>query len=135
MVGGGNGTRKNIPTCAHQRQNNRMATSLHLPFQASANVMDLDFRIFDSERLITEVEKRPALYNKATPEYSDKHCKEKLWIEVCEAVVLNWSRMDATARVATGKKCNKLFLCSLQFICRNRRIFFYNLFVNFDSIT
>jgi len=97
--------------------------------------MDLDLKIFDSERLITEVEKRPALYNKATPEYSNKHCKEKLWIEVCEAVVPNWSRMDTTARVATGKKYNEPFLCSLQFICRNSRIFFYNIFVNFDSIT
>ena len=31
-----------------------------------------------------EVEKRPALYNKATPEYSDKNYKEKMWIEVCD---------------------------------------------------
>jgi len=64
--------------------------------------MDLDSKIFDSERLITEEEKKPALYYKATPEYCDKHCKEKLWIEVCEAVVPNWSRMDTTARLATG---------------------------------
>ena len=62
-VGGGNGTRKNIPACAHERQNNRTATGLRLPFQASANIVDLDFKIFGSERLITEVEKRPALYN------------------------------------------------------------------------
>jgi len=62
-VDGGNGTRKNIPTCARERQNNCTATNLHLPFQASPNIMDLDFKIFDSERLITEVEKRPALYN------------------------------------------------------------------------
>jgi hypothetical protein len=61
--GGGNGTQKNIPACAHERQNNRTATSLRLPFQATANVMDLDFNISDSERLITEAEKRPALYN------------------------------------------------------------------------
>jgi len=80
-----------------------------LPFQASARIMDLDFKIFDSERLITEVEKRPALYNKATPEYCEKHCKEILWIEVCEAVVPNWSRMDTTARVATGKSVKKHF--------------------------
>ena len=40
-----------------------------LPFQANAQIKDLDFKIFDSERLITEVEKRPALYNKVTPEY------------------------------------------------------------------
>jgi hypothetical protein len=64
-------------------------------------------QIFDSERLITEVEKRPALYNKATPENSDKHCKETLWIEVCEAVVPNWSRMGTRARVATGKSVKK----------------------------
>jgi len=97
--------------------------------------MDLDFKIVDSERLITEVEKRPALYNKATPEYSDRQCKGKLWIEVCEAVVTNWSRMDTAARVATGKMCKETFLRSLQFISGNSRIFIYNLFVNFDSIT
>jgi hypothetical protein len=33
--GGGSGTRKNIPACAHERQSNRTATSLRLPFQAS----------------------------------------------------------------------------------------------------
>ena len=31
---GGNGTRKNTPACAHERQNNRTATGLRLPFQA-----------------------------------------------------------------------------------------------------
>ena len=108
-VGCGYGTRKNIPACAHERQNNRTAASIRLPYQASAHIMDLDFKIFDSERLITEVEKRPALYNKATPEYSDKHCKEKLWVEVCEAVVTNWSRMDTTARVAKGKSVKTHF--------------------------
>jgi len=46
-----------------QRQNNRTATGLRLPFQASENVMDLEFKIFDSDRLITEMEVRPALYN------------------------------------------------------------------------
>jgi hypothetical protein len=61
-VGGGNGTRKNIPACA-ERQNNCMAASLRLPFQASAHILDPDFEIFDSERLITEVEKKPSLYD------------------------------------------------------------------------
>jgi len=68
----------------HERRNNRTAASIRLPYRASAHIMDLDLKIFDSERLITEVEKRPALYNKATQEYSDKHCKEKLWVEVCD---------------------------------------------------
>jgi len=100
---------KNVPACAHERQNNRTAASIRLPYQAREHIMDLDFKIFDSERFITEVEKRPALYNKVTPEYSDKHCKEKLWVEVCEAVVTNWSRMDTTARVATGKSVKTHF--------------------------
>jgi hypothetical protein len=86
--------------------------------------MDLAFNIRDIERIITEVQKSPALYNKATPEYSDKNCKQKLWIEVCEAVVRNWSRMYTTARVATGKNCKNPFLFSLQFICRKSKILF-----------
>jgi hypothetical protein len=63
VVGSGNGTWKNIPACVHERQNNCTATSHILLFQTSAHIMDLDFEIFDSERLITEVEKRAALYN------------------------------------------------------------------------
>jgi hypothetical protein len=55
-VGVGNGTQKNIPACGHERQDNRTSTSLRLPFQASAQIMDLDFTIFYNERLITEVE-------------------------------------------------------------------------------
>jgi len=62
-VGCGNATHNNVTACAHERQNNRTATSLRLPFQASAQVRVLDFKIFDSERLITELEKRPALPN------------------------------------------------------------------------
>jgi hypothetical protein len=61
--GGGNGTRKNRRACAHERQNNRAVTILRLPFQASAHIMHLDFKIFDSERLITDLEKRPTLFN------------------------------------------------------------------------
>jgi hypothetical protein len=60
-VGEGDGTQKNISACAHERQDNRMATSLRMLFQASAQIMDLDFKIFDSERLLTEVKKRVAL--------------------------------------------------------------------------
>ena len=56
-VGGGNGTRKNITACAHEQQDNRTAASLRLLFQAIVHIIDLNFKIFDSERLITEVEK------------------------------------------------------------------------------
>ena len=76
-VGGGSGTPKNVPVCVHERQNNSTAASIRLPYQASAHIMDLDLKIFDRERLITDVEKRPALYNKAKPKYSTNTAKKK----------------------------------------------------------
>jgi hypothetical protein len=56
--GNGKGTRKKTPSCAHERQNNLPATSLRLPFQANAHVMDQDFKIFESVILLIEKEKR-----------------------------------------------------------------------------
>jgi hypothetical protein len=47
------------------------------------------------EKLILEVERRPPLNKKQSKEYSDKHLKDKLWSEVCEAVVMNWSELPA----------------------------------------
>ena len=69
--------------CGHQSSSAVASESTH---HASR------LQIFDGERLITEVQKRPEQYNKATPEYSDKNCKEKLWTEVCEAVVPTGSK-------------------------------------------
>ncbi|XP_046994364.1 uncharacterized protein LOC124606426 [Schistocerca americana] len=42
---------------------------------------DIGSCVVDSERLIAEVEKRPALYNRKLKEYSDRNLKEKLWGE------------------------------------------------------
>ena len=49
--------------CAHERQNNRTATRLPLPFQATAHITDPDFKMFVTDRLITEMERELALYN------------------------------------------------------------------------
>lgn len=48
----------------------------------------------DTERIILEVEKRPALYNKKLKEYSDRTKKEKLWGEVCWNVIHNEIHVD-----------------------------------------
>ncbi|KAK9745360.1 BESS motif [Popillia japonica] len=56
-----------------------------------------------SERLIVEVEKRPGLYNKKFPEYSDKNIKEKLWKDVCEVIIPNWSQFEGQQKVQEGK--------------------------------
>ena len=45
----------------------------------------------DVEKLIWEVERRPLWYKEKFEEYSDRNVKEKLWYEVRESVVTNWS--------------------------------------------
>ena len=50
--------------------------------------------VYDCEILISEIAKRPAVYDSSIKEYSDKSFKDRLWGEVCEAVVLsgaNWT--------------------------------------------
>jgi hypothetical protein len=51
--------------------------------------------VYDCEILISEIEKRPALCDCSIKEYSDKSFKDRLWGEVCEAVVSEWSQLDA----------------------------------------
>ena len=57
---------------------------------------------FDSELLITEVEKRPGLYNTALKEYSDRNLKVKLWEEVCKSVFPNWNDLDTEEKNKKG---------------------------------
>jgi len=40
--------------------------------------------VYDCEILISEIERRPVLYDCSLNEYSDKGLKERLWGEVCE---------------------------------------------------
>jgi hypothetical protein len=47
--------------------------------------------VLDTEKLIFELEKRPALYDKKLKEYSDRNVKEKLWGEVCANVISSWT--------------------------------------------
>lgn len=59
--------------------------------------------VIDSDILISEVEKRPALYNKELKEYSDRNVKEKLWAEVCAQVIPNWNDLPAREKKTRGK--------------------------------
>jgi hypothetical protein len=47
------------------------------------------------EKLIWEVERRPHWYNKKWKEYINRNLKDKLWYEVCESEVTNWSELPA----------------------------------------
>ncbi|XP_072933782.1 uncharacterized protein [Epargyreus clarus] len=52
----------------------------------------------DVDALIAAVEKRPAIWNKSSEEYSDRLLKLKLWEEICEEIVLNWSELSSVKR-------------------------------------
>ena len=61
--------------------------------------------VYDCEVLISEIEIRPALYDCSLKEYSDKGLKDRLWGEVCEAVVSEWSQLDSPEKREKGKQC------------------------------
>jgi len=61
--------------------------------------------MYDCEILISEIEKCPAVYNCSMKEYSDKSFKDRLWGEVCEAVVSEWSQLDNPEKREKGKQC------------------------------
>ncbi|XP_050292777.1 uncharacterized protein LOC126733497 [Anthonomus grandis grandis] len=63
--------------------------------------------VLDTERIIVEVEKRPALYNKELKEYSDRNAKEKLWTEVCANVIPKWHELSGAERKDRGKELQK----------------------------
>jgi hypothetical protein len=51
------------------------------------------------KKSIWEVERSPPLYIKKFKEYSDKNLKGKLWSEVWESVVTNWSELLAEQKL------------------------------------
>jgi hypothetical protein len=55
-----------------------------------------------TDKLIEEVEKRPALYLKSTKEYSDTKHKKKLWEEVCTALIENWNDLAPEEKKTEG---------------------------------
>ncbi|KAK7867109.1 hypothetical protein R5R35_005833 [Gryllus longicercus] len=57
----------------------------------------------DSELVINEVEKRPALFNKTLKDYSDANLKSKLWEEVCLNVLSTiWGQLSTEKKKQAG---------------------------------
>ena len=83
----------------------------------------------DSEQLILEVQRRPELYDMKLPGYSDRNKKNKLWQEVCKAVIASWDDLDSAARNKKGAINNTRFIKTIhtqiyketQFVIRNRQ--------------
>ncbi|KAL1130498.1 hypothetical protein AAG570_011746 [Ranatra chinensis] len=53
---------------------------------------------FDSDRFITEVELRPAIWDSRSEAYSNKQARGKAWEELCEIFVLDYEDMDAAKK-------------------------------------
>lgn len=50
--------------------------------------------MFDTEKLIFEVEQRPCLWNLSEKSYSDKFLKQKAWQEVAENCFEEWNNLS-----------------------------------------
>ncbi|KAG8443392.1 hypothetical protein GDO86_011981 [Hymenochirus boettgeri] len=57
--------------------------------------------------LIHEVQQRPALFNKAYPDYADKYKKKILWDEVCEVLIPEWYELNKRERAERTKEVQK----------------------------
>lgn len=58
--------------------------------------------MFDTERFIEEIERRPAIYDVSRGEYNDRNAKMTAWDEVCQVMVPNWARLTDEERNVEG---------------------------------
>ncbi|KAG8269684.1 uncharacterized protein LOC124366132 [Homalodisca vitripennis] len=63
--------------------------------------------MFDTEKFILEVEKRPPLYDVQSKEYSNRNVKAQCWMEVGAAVHDNWEEMTPQMKDEAGKDMMK----------------------------
>ncbi|XP_028043192.1 uncharacterized protein LOC114252765 [Bombyx mandarina] len=60
-----------------------------------------------SQKIIVEVQKRPALYDTTLRQYSDRNVKNKLWEEVYHNVVNNWMTLSEAEKKKKGSTIQK----------------------------
>ncbi|CAL7936699.1 unnamed protein product [Xylocopa violacea] len=58
--------------------------------------------MFDTEKFIEEIEKRPAIYDVNRSEYNDRNAKTTAWDEVCQVMVPNWAGLTDEERNVEG---------------------------------
>ncbi|XP_049882272.1 uncharacterized protein LOC126378131 isoform X1 [Pectinophora gossypiella] len=60
-----------------------------------------------SNLIVTEVQKRPCLFDTNHPNYGDRAEKARCWEEVCESVVPGWTALGLAEKFAAGKEVQK----------------------------
>lgn len=58
--------------------------------------------MFDTERFIEEIQRRPAIYDVKRGEYNDRNAKMTAWDEVCQVMVPNWAHLTDEDRNIQG---------------------------------
>lgn len=57
----------------------------------------------DVDHLLTEIERRPVLWDKYSKSYSDRILKTRSWEEVCQKVIPNWDGLTNETKKKKGK--------------------------------
>lgn len=57
----------------------------------------------ETEQLISEIERRPGIYDSGCPQYQDRVAKWTLWCEVCEIMTPRWHHLDEDRKAARGE--------------------------------
>lgn len=60
--------------------------------------------IVDTDLLISEVKKRPSVYDQQEDDYSDRTKKQKCWEEICAVLVSGWEECTQLEKCRKGKK-------------------------------
>lgn len=60
--------------------------------------------MYSTEKLISEVQNYPCLWDMSSKEYSDKDLKKTCWMKVAEVVYsTNWNNFSSTEKQEKGK--------------------------------
>ena len=85
--------------------------SAHINQLSADSVTQLEnLAMENAEKLITEVQRRKALYDKSQSDYADRAIKDNLWNEVCEAMVEGWNELPPAEKAAKSKLKFKLVI-------------------------
>jgi hypothetical protein len=57
---------------------------------------------FDTEQFIVEVQRRPALWDSSTDDYSNRVIRKKSWNELCELFIPNFNSKTGPEKSAVG---------------------------------
>lgn len=52
----------------------------------------------DTEMIVNEVEKRPALWDSSSEEYKDRGSRPKVWYEICDSLIVDFKEMGCSTQ-------------------------------------